>query len=107
MIKGADMIFTGEGMFDRQSLHGKVVIGVASRAKKQNIPVTAIVGSIGEGIEEAYNMGLGSIFSINQKAEDFSVSRHHSKENLEATMDSLLRFYKLLHFTGYGASQTP
>ena len=107
VIKGADMIFTGEGMFDRQSLHGKVVIGVASRAKKQNIPVTAIVGSIGEGIEEAYNMGLGSIFSINQRAEDFSVSRYHSKENLEATMDSLLRFYKLLHFTGCGASQTP
>lgn len=96
IIRGADMIFTGEGKFDRQSLHGKVVVGIARRAKKQNIPVIAIVGSISDGIKEAYDLGLGSIFSINQKAEDFSVSKFHSKENLKNTIDSLLRYYRLI-----------
>lgn len=95
IIENADMIFTGEGRFDKQSLHGKAVMGIAKRAKLKNIPVTAIAGSIEGGVEEAYRSGLGAIFSINQKAEDFSASRYHSKENLKATVDSILRFYQL------------
>ncbi len=90
----ADMIFTGEGKIDSQSLRGKVVIGIAQRAKKQNIPVIAIVGTIGEGAEGAYDMGVSSIFSINRQAVDFEKSRYFSAENLEKTMDSILRFYK-------------
>ena len=86
IIEDSDMIFTGEGRFDRQSLHGKAVMGIAKRAKLKNIPVTAIAGSIEGGVEEAYRSGLGAIFSINQKAEDFSASRYHSKENLKATV---------------------
>lgn len=90
----ADMIFTGEGKIDSQSLRGKVVIGIAQRAKKQNIPVIAIVGTIGEGAEGAYDMGVSSIFSINRQAVDFEKSRYFSAENLEKTMESILRFYK-------------
>lgn len=95
IIEDSDMIFTGEGRFDRQSLHGKAVMGIAKRAKLKNIPVTAIVGSIEDGVEEAYKSGLGAMFSINQKAQDFSTSRYHSKENLKATVVSILRFYQL------------
>ncbi len=94
LVRNADMIFTGEGKIDSQSLRGKVVIGIAQRAKKQNIPVTAVVGTIGEGAEGAYDMGVSSIFSINRQAVDFEKSRFQSAENLEKTMDSILRFYK-------------
>ena len=41
MIADADYIFTGEGKLDSQSLRGKVVIGIAERAKKQNKKVIA------------------------------------------------------------------
>lgn len=94
LLKDADIIFTGEGKIDSQSLRGKVVIGIAQRAKK--VPVIAVVGTIGECAECAYDMGVTSIFSINRQAEDFSVSRYKSKENLEKTMDSILRFYKIV-----------
>jgi glycerate kinase len=94
MIENADFIFTGEGRIDGQSLRGKVVIGIAERAKKQNVPVIAIVGAIGEDAEKSYEMGVSSIFSINRAAVDFDISRYQSKENLAATMDSLLRFYR-------------
>lgn len=94
LIENTDMIFTGEGKIDSQSLRGKVVIGIAQRAKKQNIPVTAVVGTIGEGAEGAYDMGVSSIFSINRQAVDFEKSRFKSAENLEKTMNSILRFYK-------------
>lgn len=93
LAAGADMAFTGEGRIDSQSLGGKVVIGIAERAKRLGVPVTAVVGSIGDGAEGAYELGVNAIFSINRTAEDFSVSRYKSKENLTGTVDSLIRFY--------------
>ena len=96
LSKNADIIFTGEGKIDSQSLRGKVVIGIAQRAKKQNIPVIAVVGTIGEGADGAYDMGVSSIFSINRQAVDFEKSKYCSAENLEKTMDSILRFYKII-----------
>ena len=47
-------MITGEGCLDYQSIYGKVPIGVASIAKKLNIPTIAIAGSIGEEIEPVY-----------------------------------------------------
>ena len=88
------MIFTGEGKIDTQSLRGKVVIGVAKRAKTKNIPVTAIVGGADDGIDKAYEMGVTSIFTINRLPQDLSISKHKSKENLEATADNILRLIK-------------
>lgn len=95
IISDADMIFTGEGKLDSQSLRGKVVIGVAGRAKEQSIPVTAIVGGADDAdIGEAYSMGVTSVFPINRLPEDFSVSRHKSEANLAATADNILRLLK-------------
>lgn len=94
LLEGTDMIFTGEGKLDGQSLRGKVVIGVAERAKKKSVPVTAIVGAVGENAGKAYERGVSAIFSINQKPMDFSEARFYTKVNLERTMDSILRFYK-------------
>lgn len=94
VISDADMIFTGEGKLDSQSLRGKVVIGVARRAKNKNIPVTAIVGGSEDNIEAAYAMGVTSVFTINRLPQDFQISRFKSKENLEATIDNILRLMK-------------
>lgn len=91
LLENTDMIFTGEGQLDSQSLRGKVVIGVARRAKSKHVPVIAVVGAIGEGAEGAYNEGVTSVFSINRRAEDFSVSCDKTKENFTGTMDSILR----------------
>lgn len=96
VISYADMIFTGEGKIDTQSLRGKVVIGVAKRAKSKNVPVTAIVGGAEEGIQEAYEMGVTSVFTINRLPQDFQISRHKSKENMEAAIDNILRLIKCI-----------
>lgn len=91
LIKDCDLVITGEGKIDTQSLRGKVPIGVARRAKKVDVPVLCIVGSIGEGIEDVYNQGITSIISINNQPLDFSVSKSKSVENLSITMDNLVR----------------
>lgn len=97
ILDNTDMIFTGEGRIDSQSLRGKVIIGVAGRAKKKNIPVTAVVGSIGEGANGAYDMGVNAIFSINQTTMAFEEARCLSNVNLAKTMNSIIRFYKTVH----------
>ena len=94
IISGADYIFTGEGKIDSQSLRGKVVIGVAKRAKKQNIPVIVIAGGAEENLEEAYKIGVTSMFTINRLPEPLEISRHKSRINLEATVDNIIRLLK-------------
>lgn len=96
LIEGADMVFTGEGKIDSQSLRGKVVIGVARRAQKQGVPVTVIAGGADACIEEAYSYGVTSIFTINRLPEDFSISRYKSEDNLRTTVDNIVRFVKSL-----------
>ncbi len=94
LLDGADYVFTGEGKIDSQSLRGKVVIGVAKRCKMRHIPLVAIVGQIGEGIEEVYHAGITSVFSINTAPESFELASLKSKENLAVTMDNVLRLIR-------------
>ncbi len=91
VIKDADMIFTGEGKIDMQSLRGKVVIGVARRAKVQKVPVIAVVGDIGNGVEGAYNEGVTAIFSINNVAVPFEKAKLRCREDMALTMDNIMR----------------
>ena len=96
LIADADYIFTGEGKLDSQSLRGKVVIGIAQRARTQNKPVIAVVGGAEDSqIGRAYEMGVSAVFPINRLPEDFSVSRYRSEDNLAYTVDNILRLMKL------------
>ena len=92
LAENADMIFTGEGKIDTQSLRGKVVIGVARRAKKMNIPVVAVVGDIGDDISQAYDEGVSGIFSINRVAVPYKEARPRAESDMKLTMDNILRF---------------
>jgi glycerate kinase len=95
LLKGADLVITGEGKIDHQSLRGKVVVGVARKAKKAGVPVIAVVGDIGDNVEQAYDIGVSAIFSINRMAIPFSQARTRSREDLGAAMDNLTRFMHL------------
>ncbi len=92
LLEGADLVFSGEGKIDFQSLRGKVVIGVARRTKKQGVPLIAIVGDIGDNIEGAYEEGVSAIFSINRVAVPFSEAKKRSKADMGLTMENLMRF---------------
>ncbi|MCM4170905.1 glycerate kinase [Arenibacter sp. TNZ] len=69
-IKQADVVFTGEGKIDEQTLHGKTISGIAKLAKKYDVPVIVITGKIGDNIEGIYNIGVSAVYSIvNQPME--------------------------------------
>jgi glycerate kinase len=63
LITGADLIVTGEGRTDWQSCFGKVMQGVGDRAKKYDIPVTALCGGLGKGYDQIYEHGIDSIMT--------------------------------------------
>lgn len=95
LIDSESIVFTGEGKIDSQSLRGKVISGIASRAKAKNVPVIAIVGGVEGDISYAYDIGINSVFTINRLPEDFSISKHKSETNLKETMDDVLRLLKI------------
>ncbi|MBE6831215.1 MAG: glycerate kinase [Ruminococcaceae bacterium] len=91
LLQGADMVFSGEGKIDAQSLRGKVVIGVARRAKKAGVPLVAVVGDIADDIESIYEQGVSAVFSINRVAVPFSIAKTRSRRDLRDTFDNILR----------------
>ena len=92
IISNADYIFTGEGLLDGQSLCGKVVSGIGSRAKGQEKRVIAIVGGVKDSeIQDAYKQGVSAVFTINRRPQDLSVSQAFSAENLRYTAADILR----------------
>lgn len=88
---GADFIFTGEGRLDSQSIRGKVVSGVAGRAKEINVPVIVVAGGYEADLDEIYNMGVKAVFAANPLPVDFEKAKHKSEENLAVTVENILR----------------
>ncbi|WP_415905443.1 glycerate kinase [Neptuniibacter sp. QD48_55] len=63
-LKTADLVITGEGSIDGQSLRGKTPVGVAKRAKAYNCPVIALAGSVSPKQAPLQACGIDAIFSI-------------------------------------------
>jgi len=95
IAKDADLILTGEGKLDQQSLRGKVVVGVGRRAKALGVPVIAIVGDIADGMEAIYVEGITAVMSINRIATSLERARLRSRSDLTSTIDTLCRVLKI------------
>jgi glycerate kinase len=63
-IHGADLVITGEGRFDAQTLRGKTPFGVARIARRHDVPVVVIAGTLGEGYQALYEHGIDAAFAL-------------------------------------------
>jgi glycerate kinase len=63
-LKGAALVFTGEGRMDAQTLFGKTTAGVTARAKELQVPVVAVVGELAGDYREVYQHGIDTVLSI-------------------------------------------
>ncbi|MFC6288704.1 glycerate kinase family protein [Levilactobacillus angrenensis] len=72
-ISKSDLVITGEGQIDGQSLMGKAPIGIAHLAKQHGLPVILIAGSIGDNIQAVYASGVDLVLS--STASPMSVNR--------------------------------
>jgi glycerate kinase len=63
-LKGADLVITGEGRFDAQTLRGKTPFGVARVARRAGVPVIVLAGTLGEGYTDLYQHGITAAFAL-------------------------------------------
>ena len=94
LAKEADLIFTGEGKLDGQTLRGKAVCGVAKRAKALGVPVIALVGGSEGDLGPLHDLGLTAVFSINRLPQALEDSAPHTADNLSHTLDNVLRLWR-------------
>ncbi|HHU0691292.1 glycerate kinase [Citrobacter sp. Marseille-Q3906] len=63
-VADADLVVTGEGRIDSQTIHGKVPVGVANVAKRYNKPVIGIAGSLTPDVGVVHEHGIDAVFSV-------------------------------------------
>lgn len=90
-LKDVDLVITGEGMLDGQSIYGKTPIGVSRSAAKKNIPVIAIAGTLGEGVEKVLDYGINSYFSIIDRPAELKEIIEESPELLANLSEQIIR----------------
>lgn len=93
-LEGADLVITGEGRIDAQSVGGKVISGVARRTSKLGIPLVAVAGCVDPSASAAYDLGVTAIFGIDREAKDFREYAHESGENYRRTLEDILRLIR-------------
>ncbi len=94
-ISGADLVITGEGKIDGQSIRGKVPIGVAARAEPAGVPVLAVVGDIGKGASAVYEYGIDSIMSTVDRAMPLEEAIARSAECLVDASERACRMIRI------------
>ncbi|HWP51768.1 MAG TPA: glycerate kinase [Clostridia bacterium] len=91
MIADADLVLTGEGRIDQQSIYGKVPFGVGNRCKKAGVPCVALCGSIGTGAEAIYDYGVTAIFSAVTGPASFEKIQQTCRNDMNRLTESVLR----------------
>lgn len=95
-LAGADLVVTGEGKIDGQTTQGKVVAGVARRAKAAgDIPVVAVVGNIGDDVREIFSQGIDAIVPISTGPMTLEESIQRAEELLEESGERLIRLLNI------------
>ena len=64
LVADADLVITGEGRIDSQTIHGKVPVGVAKIAKRHNKPVIGLAGSLTADVGVVHDHGIDAVFSV-------------------------------------------
>jgi len=88
-LRKADVVITGEGSIDEQTLRGKGPFGVAKRAKEFSLPVIGIAGRVEVGPGQSYKQYFDQLISINENPDDLPEAIENTYMNLEKTAEQL------------------
>ncbi|WP_157670420.1 glycerate kinase [Chitinibacter sp. GC72] len=82
-LADADLVITGEGRLDGQTVFGKTPLGVAQLAKQFGLPVIAIGGCLREDVDQLYAHGIDAVFSCIHKPMTQDEALSHASDNLQ------------------------
>lgn len=98
LIENADLVVTGEGRLDLQSVRfGKVPAGIAKRCEKKGIPVAIIVGSLGKGWEEIYGVANCSVITTVDAPMSLDKAMKNTHQLLSSAADRMFSMIGLLN----------
>ncbi|MDH2068119.1 glycerate kinase [Pantoea sp. GD03673] len=97
-VKDADLVITGEGRIDSQSINGKVPIGVASVAKRFNKPVIGIAGSLTPDVGVVHQHGIDAVFSVLYSICTLDEALASAGKNVQMTARNVAATLKLAGF---------
>lgn len=93
-LQDCDLVFTGEGKLDQQSVYGKVPVGVARWAHQSNVPVVVLAGEIADNLEFLHEEGITSCFSITNRPMTLEESITNAPLLIEKTAEEISRFWQ-------------
>ncbi|MDQ0973820.1 glycerate kinase [Neobacillus niacini] len=85
----ADLVITGEGKIDHQTICGKTPIGVAKAAKKYNLPVIAIAGHLGSDSYVVKEYGIDALLSIVPGVVSLENALENAREYVERCAENI------------------
>uniref|UniRef100_UPI0035C6C8DF glycerate kinase n=1 Tax=Serratia quinivorans TaxID=137545 RepID=UPI0035C6C8DF len=94
-LRDADLVITGEGRLDSQSIHGKTPIGVARIAKRHGLPVIGIAGSLSKDYQVVHQHGIDAAFSVLDRVVTLEEALTDAADNLEVTARNVAAVWKL------------
>ncbi|AXF57008.1 glycerate kinase [Salicibibacter kimchii] len=95
VARDADLIITGEGKIDGQSVYGKTPVGVAKAGKETGTFVIAIGGQLGKGYEEVHDHGIDAVFSLVPGVVSVKDAMKNGREYLRHTARNIAVVYNL------------
>ena len=90
LLDGADLVITGEGKIDDQTLQGKVLSGVVKRAGDKSIPVVAVTGKLELSADAVGKLGISRVISLTELSGSEKSAISNSKQLLFEIGKSLL-----------------
>jgi glycerate 2-kinase len=95
LLQGADLVITGEGRMDSQTIHGKTPMGVAQMAKVFDIPVIGIAGCLSPDVAVVHQHGIEAVFSVLNRAVSIEEALAHAAENVRLCARNIAATIKL------------
>lgn len=90
-LENTDLIITGEGMLDHQSLQGKVVAGVAEMAREHDVPCTVIAGNTSLTMAEYQSAGIRKVYTVMEKGLSLDQALAEAGIRVEVLAEALIR----------------
>jgi len=94
-LAGADLVITGEGRIDQQTIHGKTPMGVAQAAKQFDIPVIGIAGSLGDNHHMVSQCGIDAVFASTPKAMTLQEAMAGASANVSNVAENIAKLWRL------------
>ncbi|WP_025562600.1 glycerate kinase [Psychromonas sp. SP041] len=90
-----DLVITGEGRIDNQTIYGKTPMGVAKIAKKFDIPVIGIAGSLGKDHQAVYGCGIDAVFAAVPSAITLQQAFAEAHDNVANVAENIAKIFTL------------